>query len=70
MVSYAHRTLKEHNPALAATPLNKDLINTVKARLAEALAIKGGYSKKALKKDKDEEKPKLGFGSSGVKTAA
>jgi len=46
VVSYAHRTLKADNPALAATPLNKDLINTVKARLAEALAVKGGYSKK------------------------
>ena len=66
VVSYAHRTIKAENPALAAAPLNKELIKAVRARLAEFLAVKGGYSKKIVKK-KDDEKKVLGFGSSQVK---
>ena len=68
IVSYAHRTLKAENPALANAPLNRELIKAVKARLAEYLAVKGGYSKKVVKK-KEEEK-KTGFGSSQVKEAS
>ena len=56
VVSYAHRTIRAENPALATAPLNKELLKAVRARLVEYLAVKGGYNKKVLKKEKNDKK--------------